>query len=137
MRKTLIGCMVATALATVSSAHAQVFSYSFTDTNKAVRNIKPATQTYLNPAGVLTLNLISGLDRYERVTVTRDSDKKVMYGLAPIFPYTFYHLTHYWFAAADIPVANDTPVHYADAIRCNVRRPPQGSLPLLTRRVSA
>ncbi|WP_257816513.1 hypothetical protein [Enterobacter hormaechei] len=55
MRKTLIGCMVATALATVSSAHAQVFSYSFTDTNKAVRNIKPATQTYLNPAGVLTL----------------------------------------------------------------------------------
>ncbi|WP_439954750.1 hypothetical protein, partial [Citrobacter freundii] len=36
-------------------------------------------------------------------------------GLAPIFPYTFYHLTHYWFAAADIPVANDTPVHYADA----------------------
>ncbi|WP_316389862.1 hypothetical protein, partial [Enterobacter cloacae] len=41
-------------------------------------------------------------------------------GLAPIFPYTFYHLTHYWFAAADIPVANDTPVHYADAIRCNV-----------------
>ncbi|MDN0031117.1 hypothetical protein QVM89_24000, partial [Serratia marcescens] len=24
-------------------------------------------------------------------------------GLAPIFPYTFYHLTHYWFAAADIP----------------------------------
>ncbi len=58
-------------------------------------------------------------------------------GLAPIFPYTFYHLTHYWFAAADIPVANDTPAHYADAIRCNVRRPPQGSLPLLTRRVSA
>ena len=59
------------------------------------------------------------------------------YGLAPIFPYTFYHLTHDWFVAADIPVANDTPVHYADAIRCNVRRPPQGSLPLLTRRVSA
>lgn len=58
-------------------------------------------------------------------------------GLAPIFPYTFYHLTHYWFAAADIPVANDTPVHYADAIRCNFRKPPQGSLPLLTRRVSA
>ncbi|MEG2267126.1 MAG: hypothetical protein RSC68_22705, partial [Acinetobacter sp.] len=26
-------------------------------------------------------------------------------GLAPIFPYTFYHLTHYWFSAADIPVA--------------------------------
>ncbi len=35
-------------------------------------------------------------------------------GLAPIFPYTFYHLTHYWSAAADIPVVNDIPVHYAD-----------------------
>ena len=58
-------------------------------------------------------------------------------GLAPIFPDTFYRLTHYWFAAADIPVANDIPVHCADAIRCNVRRPPQGSLPLLTRRASA
>ncbi|MDU3814502.1 MAG: hypothetical protein E7G62_26465, partial [Klebsiella grimontii] len=32
-------------------------------------------------------------------------------GLAPIFPDTFYRLTHYWFAAADIPVANDIPVH--------------------------
>lgn len=69
--------------------------------------------------------------------VSVNSDKSDEFGLAPIFPYTFYHLTHYWFAAADIPVANDTPVHYADAIRCNVRRPPQGSLPLLTRRVSA
>lgn len=58
-------------------------------------------------------------------------------GLAPMFPYTFYHLTHYWFVAADIPVVNDIPVHYADAIRCNVRRPPQGSLPLLTRQVLA
>ncbi|MDU6588026.1 MAG: hypothetical protein E6503_30515, partial [Klebsiella michiganensis] len=33
------------------------------------------------------------------------------HGLAPIFPDTFYRLTHYWFAAADIPVANDIPVH--------------------------
>ena len=48
-------------------------------------------------------------------------------GLAPIFPYTFYHLTHDWFVAADIPV------HYADAIRYNVQRLPQGFLPLLTR----
>jgi hypothetical protein len=38
----------------------------------------------------------------------------------PIFPYTFYHLTHDWFVAADIPV------HYADAIRYNVQRLPQG-----------
>ncbi|MGS3913988.1 hypothetical protein ACEWJU_25005, partial [Escherichia coli] len=38
-------------------------------------------------------------------------------GFAPIFPDTCYHLTHYWPAAADIPVASDNPVHYADAIR--------------------
>ncbi|BBT69024.1 hypothetical protein WP8S18E06_03230 [Klebsiella sp. WP8-S18-ESBL-06] len=75
-------------------------------------------------------NLLSNAIKYS-------PDNTCTAGLAPIFPYTFYHLTHYWFAAADIPVANDTPVHYADAIRCNVRRPPQGSLPLLTRRVSA
>ena len=47
--------------------------------------------------------------------------------LAPIFPYTFYHLTHDWFVAADIPV------HYADAIRYNARTPLQGSLLPLTR----
>ncbi|MCR2636842.1 hypothetical protein NSP03_22510, partial [Salmonella enterica] len=27
-----------------------------------------------------------------------------LYGFAPIFPDTCYHLTHYWPAAADIPV---------------------------------
>ncbi|MFN1937100.1 hypothetical protein, partial [Escherichia coli] len=42
-------------------------------------------------------------------------------GFAPIFPDTCYHLTHYWPAAADIPVASDNPVHYADAIRYNAR----------------
>lgn len=73
------------------------------------------------------------LDRYIRWY----NEKRIkLSGLAPIFPYTFYHLTHYWYAAADIPVANDIPAHYADAIRYNVRRPPQGSLPLLTRRAS-
>ena len=71
------------------------------------------------------------VDVYPNVTYWR------AIGLAPIFPDTFYRLTHYWFAAADIPVANDIPVHCADAIRCNVRRPPQGSLPLLTRQVLA
>ncbi|MEF6392682.1 hypothetical protein U9841_23875, partial [Escherichia coli] len=45
----------------------------------------------------------------------------VMIGFAPIFPDTCYHLTHYWPAAADIPVASDNPVHYADAIRYNAR----------------
>ncbi|MCM7024211.1 hypothetical protein, partial [Enterobacter asburiae] len=34
----------------------------------------------------------------------KQSQVRVIIGLAPIFPYTFYHLTHYWFAAADIPV---------------------------------
>ncbi|EOK3484669.1 hypothetical protein ACJQUU_005955, partial [Escherichia coli] len=34
------------------------------------------------------------------------------HGFAPIFPDTCYHLTHYWPAAADIPVASDNPVHY-------------------------
>lgn len=38
---------------------------------------------------------------------------------------TCYHLTHYWPAAADIPVASDNPAHYADAIRYNARTPLQ------------
>ncbi|OUE75662.1 hypothetical protein AZ013_000631 [Citrobacter freundii] len=70
-------------------------------------------------------------------TIQEHIDAGISLGLAPIFPYTFYRLTHYWFVAADIPVANGIPVHCADAIRCNVRRPPQDSLPLLTRQVSA
>ncbi|STM04820.1 putative tail spike protein [Escherichia coli] len=57
------------------------------------------------------------------------------FGFAPIFPDTCYHLTHYWPAAADIPVASDNPVHYADAIRYNARTPLQGSLLPLTRLV--
>ena len=58
-----------------------------------------------------------------------------MTGFAPIFPDTCYHLTHYWPAAADIPVASDNPAHYADAIRYNARTPLQGSLLPLTRLV--
>ncbi len=58
-------------------------------------------------------------------------------GFAPIFPDTCYHLTHYKPAAADIPVASDNPVHYADAIRYNARTPLQGSLLPLTRLVWA
>ncbi len=59
------------------------------------------------------------------------------FGFAPIFPDTCYHLTHYWLAAVDIPVASDNPVHYADAIRYNARTPLQGSLLPLTRLVWA
>ncbi len=62
-------------------------------------------------------------------------DKGNTNGFAPIFPDTCYHLTHYWPAAADIPVASDNPVHYADAIRYNARTPLQGSLLPLTRLV--
>ena len=58
-------------------------------------------------------------------------------GFAPIFPDICYHLTHYKPAAADIPVASDNPVHYADAIRYNARTPLQGSLLPLTRLVWA
>lgn len=103
-----------------------------------------ARQVWYRIGQIFTLECI--LDEYRKHFSSDyyylDNDKALHHlifeiGLAPIFPYTFYHLTHYWFAAADIPVANDTPVHYADAIRCNVRRPPRGSLPLLTRRVSA
>ncbi len=63
--------------------------------------------------------------------------KEELNGFAPIFPDTCYHLTHYWPAAVDIPVASDNPVHYADAIRYNARTPLQGSLLPLTRLVWA
>ncbi len=69
-----------------------------------------------------------GLDGPERIGY---------FGFAPIFPDTCYHLTHYWLAAVDIPVASDNPVHYADAIRYNARTPLQGSLLPLTRLVWA
>ncbi|CAD5993449.1 putative prophage side tail fiber protein [Escherichia coli P0301867.13] len=74
--------------------------------------------------------------------LARHQRKQAMYtrmaaGFAPIFPDTCYHLTHYWPAAVDIPVASDNPVHYADAIRYNARTPLQGSLLPLTRLVWA
>ncbi len=70
------------------------------------------------------------------ISVEKSSSSYLMVaGFAPIFPDTCYHLTHYWPAAADIPVASDNPVHYADAIRYNARTPLQGSLLPLTRLV--
>lgn len=57
---------------------------------------------------------------------TRSANRSLT-GLAPIFPYTIYHLTHYWSDAADIHVANGIPAHCADAIRYSVRTPPQGT----------
>lgn len=112
----------------------------------SIRQVKRLVQRYRNegPSGLVSRrrgkrpnNSFSTEFRATVISLLKGRYADFGPGLAPIFPYTFYHLTHYWFAAADIPVANDTPVHYADAIRCNVRRPPQGSLPLLTRRVSA
>ncbi len=73
----------------------------------------------------------------QEVTYQRAGDNYSVGGFAPIFPDTCYHLTHYWLAAVDIPVASDNPVHYADAIRYNARTPLQGSLLPLTRLVWA
>ncbi len=70
-----------------------------------------------------------------QTTITEDVIQRITSGFAPIFPDTCYHLTHYWPAAVDIPVASDNPVHYADAIRYNARTPLQGSLLPLTRLV--
>ncbi|MEF7918035.1 hypothetical protein U9Z68_00005, partial [Escherichia coli] len=53
--------------------------------------------------------------------INKDNGLDLLPGFAPIFPDTCYHLTHYWLAAVDIPVASDNPVHYADAIRYNAR----------------
>ncbi len=108
------------------------------DEDQAIKKAQEATGQASASKTFMTAILELQRNRDEMAQLRRElAQEKARSGLAPIFPYTFYHLTHYWFAAADIPVANDTPVHYADAIRCNVRRPPQGSLPLLTRRVSA
>lgn len=52
-----------------------------------------------------------------------------------LFPYIFYHLTHYRADAADIPVANGIPVRCADAIHCSARTPSQGSVSPLARQV--
>ena len=83
-------------------------------------------------AGVVMSRIITRLPGLDISCPETDS---LSYGFAPIFPDTCYHLTHYWPAAADIPVASDNPVHYADAIRYNARTPLQGSLLPLTRLV--
>ncbi|MEF4864338.1 DUF4165 domain-containing protein [Escherichia coli] len=57
---------------------AQLYNYSYTDTRGTKVNAEPSRE-YLNPGSAITLNLISGLDRYERVTVTRSSDNVQMF----------------------------------------------------------
>ena len=57
---------------------AQLYNYSYTDTRGTKVKAEPSRE-YLNPGSAITLNLISGLDRYERVTVTRSSDNVQMF----------------------------------------------------------
>ncbi len=57
---------------------AQLYNYLYTDTRGTKVNAEPSRE-YLNPGSAITLNLISGLDRYERVTVTRSSDNVQMF----------------------------------------------------------
>ncbi len=88
-----------------------------------------------NQCGKYALLLQQARTEAQADAATRFSSHLDAIGFAPIFPDTCYHLTHYWPAAADIPVASDNPVHYADAIRYNARTPLQGSLLPLTRLV--
>ncbi len=108
-----------------------VFYIATTADLTATRRLAYFIVSYI--AGVLC----SGLVGSKLANLTGYSDKPLdaIGGFAPIFPDTCYHLTHYWPAAADIPVASDNPVHYADAIRYNARTPLQGSLLPLTRLV--
>ncbi len=77
------------------------------------------------------------IDLIEILFYLKKKIRVILFGFAPIFPDTCYHLPHHWPTAADIPVASDNPAHYADAIRYNARTPLQGSLLPLTRLVWA
>ncbi|WP_180758572.1 hypothetical protein, partial [Escherichia coli] len=76
-------------------------------------------------ADITEVETTTGEKKNTNVTCPADpgklSPEELKRGFAPIFPDTCYHLTHYWLAAVDIPVASDNPVHYADAIRYNAR----------------
>ncbi|MDS1881933.1 hypothetical protein QSI38_20565, partial [Escherichia coli] len=54
------------------------------------------------PKGLIHENAIHSL-------ALASTESMVESGFAPIFPDTCYHLTHYWLAAVDIPVASDNP----------------------------
>ncbi len=111
--KNVLPCVV-----TVTNDETEVFM------EMAINNFRKHLQVMIDCMG----------NDYERHFKNRRYIEEVI-GFAPIFPDTCYHLTHYWPAAVDIPVASDIPVHYADAIRYNARTPLQGSLLPLTRLV--
>lgn len=100
-----------------------------TDIFRTANNLTHCKTTNQLLAGDASSTLASAILSCDRYSIFEQD------GFAPIFPDTCYHLTHYWPAAADIPVASDNPVHYADAIRYNARTPLQGSLLPLTRLV--
>ncbi|EEX1005974.1 DUF4165 domain-containing protein [Escherichia coli] len=52
---------------------AQIYNYTYTNTHGVVTNSNPSV-TWMNPSSTIAVNLISGLDRKERLIVTRDSD---------------------------------------------------------------
>lgn len=56
------------------TAISQIYNYTFTNTLGAVINADAST-AWMNPSSSIKVNLISGLDRKERLTITRDSDK--------------------------------------------------------------
>ncbi|MFA2394567.1 RHS repeat-associated core domain-containing protein, partial [Escherichia coli] len=57
----------------------------------------------VDPQGLVDINLYPESDLIHSVA----DEINIPGGFAPIFPDTCYHLTHYWPAAADIPVASD------------------------------
>ena len=61
----------------------------------------------IDDAEVHFLTVIPSLPYYASLGLAYSAE---LPGFAPIFPDTCYHLTHYWPAAADIPVASDNPV---------------------------
>ncbi len=135
MKRIITGClllnfaMAAQAECNISSS---IQNIDYGKRSAAMRQVDRGKTTQLADR---TITLVMQCDQDAHIRVQLNTAN--ISGFAPIFPDTCYHLTHYWPAAVDIPVASDNPVHYADAIRYNARTPLQGSLLPLTRLVWA